>query len=205
MMKYVIFFWVFFFFQSCSTKIGTTIYFDDTSQITKNNFNSLKKTRTYFEIQGDSINHRKIIFREQKGKIDNRFEIVDLLKKNLDLKINVNEFVIIVYYPGKDACNSSGSSDENWIKNKFANLEQGVYALTNTKPIYLYQKNEGLEKYNNIITWKQDPNNIIEKTFFKHHYPCNSFVVIDENGNFFSYFGEFVPEQIHDAIKFLKF
>jgi hypothetical protein len=204
-MKYVIFFLVFFFFQSCSTKKGTTIYFDDTSQITKNNFNSLKKTRTYFEIQGDSINHRKIIFREQKGKIENRFEIVDLLKKDLDLNINVNEFIVIVYYPGKDACNSSGSSDENWIKNKFANLEQGVYALTNTKPIYLYQKNEGLEKYNNIITWKQDPNNIIEKTFFKHHYPCSSFVVIDENGNFFSYFGEFVPEQIHDAIKFLKF
>jgi hypothetical protein len=52
-----------------------------------------------------------------------------------------------------------------------------------------------------VITWYKDPEQIIERLFFEHHYPCNSFVILSKDGNFISYFGEFGNEQVWEAIQ----
>ena len=44
----------------------------------------------------------------------------------------------------------------------------------------------------------------IEQLFFKHHYPCSSFVVISSKGDYISYFGEFPKEFVWEAVQILK-
>ncbi len=40
---------------------------------------------------------------------------------------------------------------------------------------------------------------MIERLFFKYHYPCSSFVVISKNGDYISYFGEFGMKPVWEA------
>ena len=49
------------------------------------------------------------------------------------------------------------------------------------------------------MDWYKDPYHIIEKLFFKYHYPCSSFVVISKTGEFSSYFGEISKENVWEA------
>jgi len=83
-------------------------------------------------------------------------------------------------------------------------LKCGVKKLNANAPIYLYKDNSGLEKYNKVIKWYKDPNELTEKLFFKHHYPCSSFVVIAPNGDFISYFGEFSQKRVFNAIDYVS-
>jgi hypothetical protein len=60
------------------------------------------------------------------------------------------------------------------------------------------KRNDGFKE------WFQDPEQIIETLFFKKQYPCSSFVVISEKGDFISYFGEFPKEYVWKAMKILS-
>lgn len=99
--------------------------------------------------------------------------------------------LVIIYYPGKDPCNSSGSATKESRKIWFDQLEDRVNQIIQSKPIYIYKDENGLEKYDGILTWHKDPEGTIERLFFEHHYPCSSFEVISKEGDFISYFGEF--------------
>lgn len=83
-----------------------------------------------------------------------------------------------------------------WIKNWFNELENGLDKIAQIKPIYIYKDNEGLKKYKGIVEWKKDPNGTVEHHFFKHHYPCLSFTVISNTGNYISFFSEFAKEHV---------
>lgn len=40
--------------------------------------------------------------------------------------------------------------------------------------------------------------------FFKYHYPCSSFVVINSNGNYIAYYGEFGKQIVWKIAKELN-
>lgn len=193
---------------SCSsTKIANdkTKYFDENNvKISKSKFNRIRSTNKLLDIPGDSANHKKLTLREKRGKITNRALLESLLEKETNQELDSNKPIVIIYYPGKDLCNSSSSATKESIKIWFGQLEDGINQVAQTKPIYIYKDNNGLQKYDGVLTWHKDPERTVEKLFFKYHYPCSSFVVISKDGNYISYFGEFGKEYVWEATQLMN-
>lgn len=156
------------------------------------------------DIPGDSVNHKKLTLREKRGKINDRKSLELLLEKATDRELDSDKPIVIIYYPGKDRCNSSGTTNTEWIKSWYGQLEDGLNQVAEVKPLYIFKDNDGLEKYNGILNWKKDPEKTIERLFFEYHYPCSSFVVISKNGDYISYFGEFGKEYIWEATQIMN-
>jgi len=195
------------FIYSCSSsKVGNdnTKYFDENNvEISKSKFDRIRSTNKLLDIPGDSVNHKKLILREERGKITNRALLVSLLEKETNQELDSTKPIVIIYYPGKDSCNSSGSATKESRKIWFGQLEDGINQVAQTKPIYIYKDNDGLEKYDGVLTWYKDPEGTVERLFFKNHYPCSSFVVVSKNGNYISYFGEFGKEYVWEATQLM--
>lgn len=193
---------------SCSatkTENNKMRYFDeDNIEISKSKFNQIRSTNKLLDIPGDSVNHKKLTLREKRGKITNRALLDSLLENEIKQELNFTKPLVIVYYPGKDPCNSSGLATIESRKIWFRELEDGITQVAQTKPIYIYKNNDGLEKYDGVLTWHKDPQGTVEKLFFEHHYPCSSFVVISKDGNYISYFGEFRKEYVWEATQILN-
>ena len=193
---------------SCSSsKIGNnkTKYFDENNkEISKSKFNRIRSTNKLLDIPGDSVNHKKLTLREKRGKINDRKALELLLEKELNQELDSNKPIVIIYYPGKDPCNSSGTTNKEWIQSWYGQLEEGLNQVAQVKPIYIYKENNGLKKYEGILEWIKDPEGIVERLFFKHHYPCSSFVSISKNGEYISYFGEFGKEYVWEATQLMN-
>lgn len=193
---------------SCSSskvKNDKTKYFDENNlEISKSKFDLIRSTNKLLDIPGDSVNHKKLTLREKRGKITNRALLESLLEKETNQELDSTKPIVIIYYPGKDPCNSSGSSTKESSKIWFEQLEDGINQIAKTKPIYIYKNHEGLEKYDGVLTWHKDPEHTIERLFFEHHYPCNSFVIISKDGNYISYFGEFGNEYVWEATQIMN-
>ncbi len=173
-----------------SQQINNIRYFDiDSKEISKSIFEEKRANHAVLDIPGDSVNHRKLIKREEQGKIGNRKELIALLENVSHKKIDTLQQIVIIYYPGPDPCNANGNT--SFITSVYKEIEKGVRDIANAKTLYIYKDATGLEKYKNAIPWIKDPEQIVEKTFFKHPYPCSSFTVISKDGSYFSYFGEF--------------
>lgn len=196
------------FIHSCSStkRIEKRMrYFDENNlEISKSKFKKIRLTNKFLDIKGDSINHKKLIVREESGKINNRPLLKSLLEKETNQKLDPNKPIVIIYYPGKDKCNSSGSATKESTKKWYEQLEKGISQIAGIKPIYIYKSFEGLNSRNDTSKWYKDPNETIERLFFKHHYPCSSFVVISKDGNYISYFGEFGMEYVWTVTQFLN-
>ncbi|WP_336071066.1 hypothetical protein [Mesoflavibacter sp. CH_XMU1404-2] len=194
--------------HSCSaTKTGKdgTRYFDENNvEISKSKFHKIRSTNKLLDIPGDSTNHKKLTLREKRGKITNRALLETLLEKEINQELDSTKPIVIIYYPGKDPCNSSGSATKESRRNWFGQLEDGINQVAQTKPIYIYKDNDGLKKYDGILTWHKDPEGTVERLFFEHHYPCSSFVVISKNGDYISYFGEFGKEYVWEATQIMN-
>lgn len=189
--------------SSCSSsKVGNdnTKYFDENNvEISKSKFKRIRSTNKLLDIPGDSANHKKLILREKSGEITNRVLLESLLEKETNQEIDSTKPIVIIYYPGKDPCNSSGSATKESRKVWFAQLEDGINQIAQTKPIYIYKNNDGLEKQDGGLIWHKDPEGTVERLFFEYHYPCSSFVVISKDGNYISYFGEFAKDYVWEA------
>ena len=181
-----------------------TKYFDlNYIEISKSRFKKIRKTNRLLDVPGDSAHHRKLSLRERRGKINDRASLELLLENEINKDIDSTKPIIIIYHPGKDACNSSSSTSKEVRKRWFDDLEKGIYQLAKTRPIYIYKEKEGLENYHGILTWHKDPQQTIERLFFEHHYPCSSFVVISKDGNYISCFGEFGKKYLWGAIDYI--
>lgn len=193
---------------SCSSsKIDNdrTKYFDENNlEISKSKFNRIRSTNKLLDIPGDSVNHKKLTLREKRGKINDKKSLELLLEKVMNLELDSNKPIVIIYHPGKDPCNSSGTTDKEWIKSWYGQLEEGLNQVAEVKPLYIYKDNDGLQKYNGILNWNKDPEGTIERIFFKYHYPCKSFVVISKDGEYISYFGEFGKEYVWEATQLMN-
>lgn len=180
-------------------------YFNENNiEISKSKFNRIRSTNKLLDITGDSINHKKLTLREKRGKINDRKSLELSLEKATNLELDSDKPIVIIYYPGKDDCNSSGTTDKRWIKSWHEELEEGLKQIAEVKPLYIFKDNDGLKKYDGILIWREDPERIVERLFFKHHYPCASFVVISRNGDYISYLGEFRKEYVWKATQIMN-
>ncbi|MEJ6793045.1 MAG: hypothetical protein QNK89_10045 [Lacinutrix sp.] len=196
-------------FFSCSSSQKTTSstkYFGiDGNEISESKFKRERtRNRKYIGTYADSLDQKRIALREETGRIDNRNHLDSILEKQTNIKIDKNKSIVIVFYPGKDQCNSSGSATKASLALWFNELENRLSEISKVKPIYIYKSKIGLERYNGVLTWHKDPNRIIEKSFFKFHYPCSSFVVISKTGEYISYFGEFGKDYLWKAAEILE-
>ncbi|WP_406683567.1 hypothetical protein N1F78_12870 [Seonamhaeicola sp. MEBiC1930] len=194
--------------SSCSaTKNNSnkTRFFDENNvEIRKSKFDRIRSSNKLLDIPGDSLNHKKLILREKHGEISNRALLESLLEHETNRELDSTKPLVIIYYPGKDPCNSSGLATKESIRIWYEQLEDGINQIAQTKPIYIYKDNDGLEKYDEVLTWYKDPEQTIEKLFFEYHYPCYSFVVISSNGKYISYFGEFGKEYVWEATQIMN-
>jgi len=180
-------------------------YFDENyNPISKMEYNNRRREYRLLSIQGDSINHKVLSTRGNQGTLQNRKYLDSLLTLSTKTTIDSTKPLVIIYYPGKDHCNSSGSATRRTIKSWYKKMEKGVNKIKESNIIYIYKETDGLfGKNDGYKEWVKDPEQTIEKLFFKSHYPCSSFVVISENNDFISYFGEFAKEYVWKAVEML--
>jgi hypothetical protein len=165
--------------------------------VSEQEFQKLKKV---FVAKNDSLNiYKAVIYVGESGKLESTDEIYSELGKIT--KLDSSKPIVIVFHPGNDPCHSSGTKNKVWIKDWFKDFESQVYKTVNVKPIYLYKKDEGLERYAGIINWHKDPKGLIENTFFNYHYPCGSYVIISPSGRYTSGFGEFPVDRVVRELK----
>ncbi|MFD2697462.1 hypothetical protein ACFSQ0_05625 [Mesonia sediminis] len=208
MPKILLLFLIGLFFYSCSStknrKVKTKYFDENYTEISKSEFERIRKTNRLLDIPGDSAHHKKLTLRERHGKINNRALLESTLEKAINRELDSEKPLVIMYYPGKDPCNSSGNKSKNDSRINWRKVfEHAIYEVGQTKPIYIYKDHSGLQKgYDSI--YHKDPNGIIERLFFKHHYPCSSFVVISKDGDFISYFGEHSSGYVITATKLMN-
>jgi len=192
-------------FSACSTskfnKDGIRYFDENNEEVTKSKFKRVYARKSLFIIPGDSINQVRLTVRENHGRLDKRAALESILEKQIDREIDADKPMLVIYYPGKDKCNSTGSATKETRRIWYNELEEKLYKIAQIKPIYIYKSNNGLEKYDGILTYHKDPNRIIERLFFQYHYPCSSFVVISKNGDYISYYGEFPKEHVWKLTK----
>jgi len=186
-------------------EVKSVRYFDQKSvEISKSKFDEMRSSKKYLAVPGDSINHKKLIFREERGTINDRKALELLLERSFHREIDSTKALVIIYFTGKDRCNVSGTAGKGRIRYWYRQLENGLDKIAQIRPIYIYKDINGLEKYEGIINWHKDPEAVIEKLFFEHHYPCHSFVVISKDGDYISYFGEFGMDYVWEATQILS-
>ncbi|MEP7197913.1 MAG: hypothetical protein ABI851_15450 [Saprospiraceae bacterium] len=180
-------------------------YFDQNNkEISKSKFNEILEKNIYLDAPGDTLNSLKLIYRENHGNLTNKSIFISKLEQNSNRIIDTLKPIVIIYYPGPDPCNQSGSADSRWISEWYGELESKLYKIDQIKPFYVYKDSAGLDKYRGILKWFKDPEGMVERIFFKNHYPCESFVVISKSGEYISYFGEFPKEFVWKILKTLK-
>lgn len=194
------------FSQNQKIKKNHVKYFDiNYKQVSKKEFNKIKKKNLLLSIQGDSIHHRLLSVRESRGAMDNRKIIDSLLGSITSKKIDAIKTIAIIYYPGKDPCNSSGTSTRITTRDWYNKMEKGINDISESTILYIYKEIDGLYENNDgFKEWYKDADGLIGKLFFKYHYPCSSFVVISKKGEFISYFGEFPKDYIWNAVEILN-
>jgi hypothetical protein len=180
------------------------IYLDDDSmsneeliQISKNKFEINIKGYIYynFKFDLDTLIVNVKVPRIKKGEISTKD--LDSIKSELSTisggKISKEDLIVINYHNGLDSCNSTGIKGKGFLK-KLKKIE-------NVSQFFMYRSPEGTEKFRKELNWIEDKYGTIEKTFLPLHCPCGSYVLIDENGNYYIQKGEYSTATI---IKLLK-
>ncbi|MEE1943757.1 hypothetical protein VRU48_01475 [Pedobacter sp. KR3-3] len=176
----------------------STKYFDIRNKpISEKKFKEQRATNQVLDIIGDSANHRKLIEREENGQFADYAKLISTLEKASGKKMGTEKPLVIIYYPGKDKCNETISLSN------FASYYRGLQKKLDAHIIFVYKDFDGLTG-NNPDKWIKDPEAVVEKSFFKHPYPCLSFVALSKTGKYSSYFGEFPPSFVEKAVKALQ-
>jgi uncharacterized protein YxeA len=137
------------------------------------------------------------IERKSSGVIKNRNIFDSILSVATNKKIDSSKPIVVIYYPGKDKCNSTGAATRKSRKEWYDEMERGINKISKSNVRYIYKDTFGLYgKNDGYKNWYKDPKNLIEKLFFEKHYPCASFVIISKNGSYISSFGEFPKELV---------
>lgn len=207
MKKTLSYFLAFFLFQVLNVNAQSkpeNYYNLNFEKITKTEFEKISKQPNYRFNQYDLDDQIANILYQPitKGKL--KPEELELVRKYVDkIEPSKNDFLIIIYYPGKDRCNE-GNSNSTWnIFDK--DFTKDANKLVNNNTLWIYKNDEDLKYYYpKKINWKNDENKFIENLFFKMHYPCFSSVTIDKEGNYISNLGEFGKQNILQDIKQLK-
>lgn len=179
-----------------------TIHYDHHQiEVSKQKFNRLYRSKRKTHTYGDSATVRRLVTRATTGQLENRDGFLQHLAEGLGRPVPDDRPTVIIFYPGFDECNGTGTSDRYRIKQWHDELENGLQEIAGIQPLYLYKDNYGLRKYYNIINWLEDPDHLVEQQFFRYHYPCRSVVVIGTDGKYQSYFGGFSKDRVWEMAR----
>lgn len=179
-----------------------TYYNVDDSKISKSTFQKLLLETNLYSVKNDSLKASKLMYRNNRGERGSLGDAENLfreLNEKLNLKLDSSKPLIIYYYPGKDPCNSGGTSTRKsqiqWNKE----LEKKVKKVADVNVLRIYKNKEGIKTINDY-DWKKDPNGLIENLFFNYHYGCGSFVIINKE-KYSAFFGEYGQDQVAESLK----
>ncbi|APG64287.1 hypothetical protein LPB136_02385 [Tenacibaculum todarodis] len=163
--------------------------------------NPLNKRHYEFRVEKDSVIFYIKAVKEKFGRISK--EIHEKIKNNLitvsNSKINSNQTIIINYFPKKDKC----LGNTGW-NNSFLKLTKTYTTVLkekkNIKQFFIFKDDKIVKNFSKEFQWYKDNSQLIEKTFFKFHYPCFSYVIIKPNGNYYTKRGEYRITEILEKI-----
>ena len=192
-----------FFFLSVSLSAQTKYRDEMGRSVSKDEFQNKILNGPYFGVPSEDPEVMMLIYRMPFGKVEPEI-FYEKLGKMQDLK--EGKSLIVVYYPGKDECNSTGdnANDTRYFQKSHDYLLKTAAKRNAGEPAYIFKNSHGLEKYQGIMTWMPDPDGVFENQFFKFPYPCRSFVVIHPSGEYRAILGEFPNNQIDQALKILN-
>lgn len=150
--------------------------------------------------------NNKLVFypSENIGHIKNRNNLYSKLSSLTNKNIDSTKSLVIIYYPGKDKCNSSGTSARSSVKTWYNDMERRINRISKSNILYIYKDKTGLEGRNDgYKKWFKDPNNYLEKLFFKDNPYCDAFILISKNGNFLSCRSEYSKNFLLKRFKYL--
>jgi hypothetical protein len=175
-------------------------------ELSKAEFDHIERTQNYLGVIVDSTaNAHQLVRREEWGVLPSAEDIYSKLETATGKSMDRNKYLLILYYPGKDRCNSSGMATPADYAHNDSELTRHLQKIAPTQVVHIYKDSKGLKKlYGNLSKHYQDPGALIERTFFKYHYPCGSYVIIRPDGAYGSYFGEYAYEDILERAKALK-
>ncbi|SHH49303.1 hypothetical protein [Winogradskyella jejuensis] len=126
--------------------------------------------------------------RKNYGRLtETDFKKLNAFLNNSNTKPKSN-YTIIQYHPGRDRCNG-GKFYGNRYEKKYLKKLKKNYSFNN---YWIHKKDTTIKFKNGRVLWQLDKNRIVEKLFFKYHYPCSSFVIINnETKNYIAIFGEY--------------
>ena len=145
------------------------LYDQENNRISQSKFyNQLLKNQdlSWAYVSNKTKFDKRLVAGQKHGVISDKATIIKQLNNKLDINIASDKPIVIIYYPGKDPCNSSGSATKQTRVKAQQDFEVKLYNLAQIKPIFLYS------------------------LFFEYHYPCSSYLVISKDGEFTSKFGE---------------
>jgi hypothetical protein len=198
-MKISLPFFFFLSFLAAFPGFAQTYYNESGKRILQDDYEDKILNGPYFGVPGEKEGVMKLVNRMPTGLVDAK---LIYQKLGLEDEFRAGKPLIVIYYPGKDECNSSG------LGNMPENLRKNVKAVARyaekhkaVSPLYIYKNPHGLEKYQGIQQWEEDPDGIFENKFFPFHYPCGSFVVISPKGKYRAILGDYPISQIDVALK----
>lgn len=203
-----------FFFVACLfttsgfSQSNTDIYLDENDQkISIQEFNTHSENNVgYFYLEGISDNG-KVFFMEKRlttGRVS--LQVVNDLRTHLQnlsqSEIDENNYLVVNYFPGPDACNQSGNPKA--YNSTLKSYRKRINRQKTVSQFFIYKTDEGLEIKKEEITWYPDTNYLWQTHFFKYHYPCFSFVIVRSDGHFYLMKGEYNTRQVFKGLKELK-
>jgi hypothetical protein len=139
------------------------------------------------------------------GYLDDRGLLDSIIFAHTGMNIDPNKPLIIIYYPGKDPCNSSGSSTRMSTEKWYNEMERGIKRIQPSNVMYVFKDSMGLYGRNDgFKEWYKDPKRLIERRFFQKDPKCGGFTIISKNGEYLSVLTEFSKEAVWRDLKYLK-
>lgn len=184
------------------SQVQKKIFYDENlEEISESNFYKQKNVQKNLGLQfeNDTLKTSLLVIRKNYGQLND--SVYKNLKKSLSSDKELNsELIVIAYYPGKDRCNGTKErSTWNIFDNDYL---KKLNKISSYNHFWIYKDDENLKNYHpKQVKWENDKNQLVENLFFKLHYPCFSTVIIDKNGKYISYFGEFGKSTIWELSK----
>lgn len=188
------------------TQDTTDIYLDEYGlRITKEEFNALAENNVaYFYLEGNTESG-KVYFVEKRiefGKVNE--DVVNQLRNQLEAlsgsEINKKNYILANFHPGIDPCNANNGLRVYSLNSFYKRIKR----QKDVSQFFIYKYKDRFVTINESLSWYPDRTNLWQTYFFKHHYPCGSFVIIRPDGQFYLVKGEYDIRQVFKGLKELK-
>ncbi|MDT0557440.1 hypothetical protein RM697_02190 [Ichthyenterobacterium sp. W332] len=199
----------------CQNKEKPIYYIDvDGAIITKKIFIEKKRKPIdnggYLNIylENDTCFVSKLIPRKNYGilKENEHLNLLNQIKDNS--KKIISYYTLILYHPGKDQCNGGRTFNVHKIPRNIFSTKyvKHLRRKENYSVFWIHQKDSELNfTKKGIIKWQSDKDQYVENMFFKYHYSCNSFVIINnKTREYISVFGESGAPTVLDVVDEMK-